>query len=53
MMPLKTRGDKLTFTVLGDWGREGSAQRSVAKRLGDWSQKHGSAFTAAIGMYGK
>ena len=43
--------DKLTFTALGDWGAEGSRQRQVAKALGDWSEKHQSAFTMAIGEF--
>ena len=48
MMPLKA-SSKLALAALGDWGAEGSAQRAVAKRLGDWSEKHNSAFTAGIG----
>lgn len=51
MMTLKSNGEKLAFTALGDWGREGSAQRDVAKQLGDWSEAHNSAFTAGIGTY--
>jgi len=49
MMPLKTNSQTLTFTALGDWGKEGSAQREVAKAVADWSDKHNSAFVAAIG----
>lgn len=49
MMPLRTSSSRLVFTALGDWGKEGDAQRDVARRLGDWSDRHHSAFTAAIG----
>lgn len=51
MMPLKTNSQTLTFTALGDWGKEGSAQREVAKAVADWSDKHNSAFVAAIGKF--
>ena len=49
MMPLKTDSAKLVFTALGDWGKEGSSQREVAKAIGKWSERHNSAFVAAIG----
>ena len=49
MMPLKS-DRKLVFTALGDWGQENPEQRAVAERLGNWSEIHDSAFTAAIGL---
>ena len=49
MMPLRTNSAKLVFTALGDWGKEGSSQREVAKAIGKWSERHNSAFVAAIG----
>lgn len=49
-MSLSTTKDKLVFTSIGDWGRRGSNQRAVARQLGEWSEEHDSAFTAAIGQ---
>lgn len=49
MMKLKANGNELTFTVLGDWGRDGSRQRAVAHGLGLWSERNNAEFTAAIG----
>lgn len=49
MMTLKSNGDDLTFTVLGDWGKDGSKQRAVASGLGIWSEINKAQFTAAIG----
>lgn len=50
MMKLNVDQGKLTFTVLGDWGDDGSKQRAVANGLGMWSEKNNAAFTAAIGI---
>lgn len=49
MMPLSSTGSVLAFTALGDWGKVSDTQKAVATALGRWSDKHNSAFTAAIG----